>query len=329
MRYLDLGGRRLSVVGLGCWQLGDKLWGYGTEYSQADALAIIERALALGVTVFDTAELYGAGRSEMLVGTALHPWQGEVFLATKFLPIVPLPRIMVAHCAKSLDRLQVALVDLYQIHWNNPAVPLAIQMDGMRKILSLGMSRYAGVSNFSLRRWIAAERLLGQPIMANQVRYNLLQRRPEDNGLVEYAQSNSRLILAYSPLAQGALSGRYRAGNAPRGGIRRTNRLFTDTALLAATPLLETLREIADAHSCPSSQIALAYLIAQPQVIVVPGAKSIAQLESNVAAAEIELADDELLALRRAADLFSFSRVRSTAQVAGRLLPERHIRDSA
>lgn len=324
MRYLDLDGRRLSVVGLGCWQFGDKLWGYGTEYSQADSLAVIQRALELGVTVFDTAELYGSGRSEMLVGTALNSWEGDRFLATKFLPILPVPRVMVSHCAKSLDRLQVPLVDLYQIHWPNPAVPLARQMAGMRKILSLGMSRYAGVSNFSLRRWVAAERRLGLPVISNQVRYNLLQRRPEQGGLLEYAQRNSRLILAYSPLAQGVLSGRYRAGHAPRDLLRRGNSLFTDAALLASAPLLETLREIADAHQSSSSQVALAYLIAQPQVIVIPGAKSIAQLESNVAAADLELGEDELLALRRAADLFHFSRVRAATQFAGRMLPLRH-----
>jgi aryl-alcohol dehydrogenase-like predicted oxidoreductase len=326
VRYLDLDGRRLSVVGLGCWQFGEKLWGYGSEYSQADSLAIIQRALELGVTVFDTAELYGSGRSEMLVGTALSSWEGDRFLATKFLPIVPLPRVMLAHCAKSLDRLQVPLVDLYQIHWSNPAVPLITQMDGMRKILSLGMSRYAGVSNFSLRRWIAAERHLGQPVISNQVKYNLLQRRPEQRGLLEYAQKHHRVILAYSPLAQGVLSGRYRAGHAPRD-LRRGNPLFTDPALLAAVPLLETVRGIADAHRCSSSQVALAYLIAQPSVIVIPGAKSIEQLEANVAAADLQLTDEELVALRRAADLFQYSRLRASTQVAGRLLPIRHRRE--
>jgi aryl-alcohol dehydrogenase-like predicted oxidoreductase len=327
VRYLELDGRRLSVLGLGCWQFGEKLWGYGTEYSQADSLAVIQRALELGVTVFDTAELYGSGRSEMMVGTALSSWEGDRFLATKFLPILPVPRVMLSHCSQSLDRLQVPLVDLYQIHWSNPAVPLARQMEGMRRILSLGMSRYAGVSNFSLGRWIAAERHLGAPVISNQVKYNLLQRRPE-SGLLEYAQKHSRLILAYSPLAQGALTGRYQAGHAPRD-LRRANSLFTDTALLAAIPVLQKLREIADAHQCSSSQVALAYLLAQPQVIVIPGAKSIEQLESNVAAAELMLAADELLALRREADLFQFSRVRATTQIAGRLLPTRHPRGDA
>jgi len=157
------------------------------------------------------------------------------------------------------------------------------------------------------------------------VRYNLIQRRPEARGLLDYARQHSRVILAYSPLAQGVLSGRYQAGHAPRD-LRRTNSLFTDTALLAVVPLLETLREIADARQCSSSQVALAYLLAQPQVIVIPGAKSIEQLESNVAAADVRLRDDELLALRRAADLFQFSRARATAQLARKLLPARQPR---
>ena len=319
MRYLDLDGRRLSVVGLGCWQFGEKQWGYGSEYSHAESLAVLQRALELGVTVFDTAELYGSGRSEMLVGSALSSWQGDRFLATKFLPILPLPRVMVAHCGRSLDRLQVPLVDLYQIHWPNPVVPLALQMEGMRRILGLGLTRYAGVSNFSLKRWIAAEADLGQPVISNQVRYNLLQRRPE-SGLLEYAKAKSRLVIAYSPLAQGALTGRYHPGQAPRD-LRRANALFTDLALTAMQPLLNTLREVADAHHCSSSQVALAYVLAQPQVIAIPGAKSIAQLESNVEAAELQLTEIEMLALRRAADLFHYSRNRAGVQVAGRLLP--------
>jgi aryl-alcohol dehydrogenase-like predicted oxidoreductase len=321
VRFIDLDGRQLSVVGLGCWQFGAKEWGYGAEYSMEDSLAVMRRALELGVTVFDTAELYGSGRSETLVGDALQHWDQDRFLATKFLPVVPLPKVMASHCERSLERLQVPLVDLYQIHWPNPAVPLGRQMEGMRRILASGWSRYAGVSNFSLKRWIAAERCLGQAVISNQVRYNLLRRQPEE-GLLDYAQQRSRLILAYSPLAQGILSGRYHAGNAPRD-LRRASTMFTDIALDAAEPVLKVLLEVADAHHCTPSQAALAYVISHPRVIAIPGAKSLAQLESNVEAAEIELGEDELLALRRAADLFQYSKARAAAQVAGRLLGSR------
>ncbi len=321
MRFIDLDGQQLSVVGLGCWQFGAKEWGYGSEYSLEDSLAVLRRALELGVTVFDTAELYGSGRSETLVGDALHDWDRDRFLATKFLPIVPLPNVMVAHCERSLERLQVPLVDLYQIHWPNPAVPLSRQMEGMRRILASGWSRHAGVSNFSLKGWISAERCLGQAVISNQVRYNLLQRKPEE-GLLDYAQQHSRLVFAYSPLAQGILSGRYHSGNAPRD-LRRANTMFTDIALDAAEPVLKLLLEVADAHHCTSSQAALAYVISHPRVIAIPGAKSVAQLESNVEAAQIELGDDEVLALRRVADLFQYSWARAATQVAGRLLGSR------
>ena len=313
MRYLDLDGRRLSVIGLGCWQFGEKGWGYGKNYGPQDAIDIVKRALELGVTVLDTAELYGSGTSETLVGTALEGYEGELFLATKFLPLMPLPGVMMSHCQRSLRRLQRSSVDLYQIHLPNPVIPLRLQMEGLRQVLEAGLSHYGGVSNFTLSRWRRSERLLGRPIISNQVRYNLLQRKPE-RGLLEWAQLHQRIVIAYSPLAQGALSGRYHKGNLP-SGLRRTSQLFTETAMEAAEPLVALLREIGAVKSATPSQIALAYLIAQPQVIAIPGANSIAQLEANVAAADIELSADELLAIRRAADLVQFSKARATGQL--------------
>ena len=318
MRYLELDGARLSVVGLGCWQFGERGWGYGEEFGPKDSLAIIHRALELGVTVLDTAELYGSGASEALVGTALEGWDQPVFVASKYLPLLPLPDVIVAHCRRSLARLNRPEMDLYQLHFPNPVIPLGAQMAGLRRVLREGLSRHVGVSNFTLSRWRRAERMLGSPIISNQVRYNLLQRKPERD-LLDYANRSSHLVIAYSPLAQGALSGRYRPGQVP-AGVRRTNWLFTDEGLRAAEPVVECLREVAAGHGATPAQIALAYLIAQPRVLVIPGAKSIAQLEANVAAADIELAEDELLALRRAADLFQLSRGRAATQMLGGLV---------
>jgi aryl-alcohol dehydrogenase-like predicted oxidoreductase len=315
MRYLEVDQAKLSVVGLGCWQFGERGWGYGQEFGPKDSLAIIRRALELGVTVLDTAELYGSGASESLVGTAIQDWDQPLFVASKFLPLLPVPSVMVSHCRRSLDRLDLSSLDLYQLHFPNPLIPLGVQMAGLRRILREGLSRHVGVSNFSLSRWRRAERLLGAPIIANQVRYNLLQRKPE-RGLVEYAQRTSHLIIAYSPLAQGALSGRYRPGQVP-AGVRRTNSLFTPEGLAAAAPVVETLREVAAGHGATPAQVALAYLIAQPRVLVIPGAKSIAQLEANVAAADLQLTEDEILALRRSADLFQMSKGRMAAQMLG------------
>lgn len=317
MRYLELDGRRLSRVGLGCWQFGEKGWGYGRDYGPEESVAIVHRALELGVTVLDTAELYGRGASESLLGEALEGRQEEVFLATKFLPVVPLPGIMETHLRRSLERLRQPRVDLYQLHFPNPVVPLGIQMEGLRRLLGEGLTRYPGVSRFSLSRWRRAERILGKPIVSNQVLYNVLQRGPEAE-LLQWAQDHGRIVVAFSPLAQGAVSGKYGPDRQPQG-VRRTNSLFSEGALTAAAPVVEVLREIAAGRSATPSQIALAYLLAHPRVVAIPGANSVAQLESNVAAADIELGADELLAIRRAADLFFYSRLRAVGETMVRL----------
>ncbi len=316
MRYIDVDGRQLSVIGLGCWQFGAKGWGYGRDFGETESLAIVRRALELGVTVLDTAEMYGGGASERLVGKALKGVEGDRFLATKFAPVAPLPQVLMRHLQRSLERLGVDRLDLYQLHWPNPLFPLGVQVEGLRRALGEGLTRYVGVSNYSLSRWRRAERLLGIPILTNQVRYNLLQTQAERR-LLPHAQATGHVLVAYSPLAQGALSGRYRPGSGP-GGVRRVNPLFTEEGLQAAAPVVGALREIASGRKVTPSQVALAYLISQPRVVVIPGAKSVAQLEANVAAADIQLGDDELLALRRASDLFRLSSVRAGLQMLGR-----------
>ncbi len=313
VRYIDVDGRQLSVVGLGCWQFGEKGWGYGRDFGEAESLAIVRRALELGVTVLDTAEMYGRGASERLVGRALTGAGGDRFLATKFLPVVPLPQVLMRHLQHSLERLGVQHLDLYQLHWPNPLFPLGVQVEGLRQALGEGLTRYVGVSNYSLSRWRRAERLLGVPILTNQVRYNLLHPQPERR-LLPHAQATGHIVVAYSPLAQGALSGRYLPGKGP-GGVRRVSPLFTEEGLQAAAPVVEALREIAAGRDVTPSQVALAYLISQPRVVVIPGAKSVAQLEANVAAADIQLKDEELLALRRASDLFRLSWLRVSQQL--------------
>jgi len=320
VRYIDVDGRRVSVIGLGCWQFGSRAWDFDKVVTEEGAEAIIQRALDLGVTLLDTAEVYGRGRSELIVGRVLaprRPPQGPApwFLATKFTPLVPVPRVLVRHCTASLQRLRVPQVALYQIHWPNPLVPLRRQMAGLRQVMRAGLVEHAGVSNFSLARWRAADRALGRPVLANQVRYNLLQRGPERR-LLPFAAREGRLIIAYSPLAQGLLGGRY-APEAFPSDVRRTNPLFTAANYHRAAPVL---RAVAAAHGATPAQVALAYLIAQPRVVVIPGARSVAQLESNVAAADLVLSPAELRQLRLAADRFQPDRVRSGLELGRGLL---------
>jgi aryl-alcohol dehydrogenase-like predicted oxidoreductase len=302
MRYVEAAGVRLSAIGLGCWQFGAKEWGYGKAYADGEAGRIVERALELGINLFDTAEVYARGESERILGRALAGHRSEAFIATKHLPVLPLAPIVVRRGQASLARLRVDHIDLYQLHWPNPVVPLSQQMEGMRRLQRSDVITHVGVSNFSLPRWRAAERALGGPVMSNQVEYSLAARKP-DTDLVPWAGANDRIVIAYSPLAQGLLSGRYDETNAP-SGVRLNNALFLADNLRAAAPLIAALRETAARHDATPAQVSLAWVIRRRNVVAIPGASSVAQLEQNAAAADLVLDDDEDARLVAASDAF-------------------------
>ena len=309
----------VSQIGLGTWQFGSgREWGYGPDYDDHEAAAIVRRALELGVTLFDTAEIYGRGASERILGSALRDAGADpdaIFLASKLFPLLPVAPVVEQRAIASARRLGVRRLDLYQVHQPNPAVSDATTMRGMHALIQLGVVGHAGVSNYSLRRWQQADAALAVAhrqahdtaslagpapvVLDNQVQYSLVHRGPEDE-LLPFAGREKRLIIAYSPLAQGLLSARHTSGERV-GGVRSANPLFLPENLDAARPLFATLREIADAHDATPAQVALAWVIRDPQVAAIPGASSVEQLESNVAAAELRLRDDEVAALTRAA----------------------------
>src|SRR5579875_3818035 len=280
MRYLNIPtAKKISKIGLGTWQFGSSAWGYGAEYAGSEARAIVRRALEVGTTLFDTAEVYGLGRSERILG----------------------------------HRLGARRIDLYQVHQPNPAVRDGTTMRGMRALQRIGLVGEVGVSNYPLRRWQAAEAALGGRVLSNQVRYSLVARAPERE-LLPFAEANNRVIIAYSPLAQGLLAGGFHQGRRPANRVRITNPLFLPENLDRAAGLTAALREVAEAHSATPAQIALAWVLRHPAVVAIPGASSVAQLESN-AAAEIDLTDAEHAALREAAE--RFEPVRGPAVVPG------------
>ncbi|HKR70824.1 MAG TPA: aldo/keto reductase [Streptosporangiaceae bacterium] len=305
MRYLDMDtAKKVSKIGLGTWQFGSREWGYGDSYARSEAKAIVRRALELGVTLFDTAEIYGFGRSERILGDALGEELESIFLATKILPVMPVAPIVEQRGVASASRLGARKLDLYQVHQPNPAVRDGTIMRGMRALQRTGLVDEVGVSNYSLRRWIAAEDALGTRVLSNQVRYSLADRRPERD-LVPYAEAHNRVIIAYSPLAQGLLSGRYDAYNRPKNSVRANSFLFLPENLERAGGLIAALRQVAEAHDASPSQIALAWLIRNPVVVAIPGASSVAQLEANAAAADIDLTDEEYRLLRSESEQFS------------------------
>lgn len=295
MKYVEVSGVKVSAIGLGTWQFGSKEWGYGLEYAEKTAFELVLRAIELGVNLIDTAELYGFGKSESVLGNAISGIRDQVYVATKLFPVFPVSRYVVSRAKASAARLETNRIDLYQLHFPNPLVPISETTKGLRKLLEDGLVDNVGVSNFSLPQWLAAESALGRPIISNQVHFSLITREPEIE-LLPFAQAHDRLIIAYSPLEQGVLSGKYNAQNRP-GGMRNARKLFYPANLNRLRPLIEKLAQVAKSHSATSAQVSLAWLIAKPNVAAIPGASSVAQLESNVQACEIELSRDEIESL--------------------------------
>ena len=303
MKFLDVEGLGpVSRIGLGTWQFGAREWGYGDEYASGAAREIVARARALGVTLFDTAEVYGMGKSERILSEALGDERAEVVVASKVFPVAPFPPVVRQRARGSARRLQLERIPLYQIHQSNPLVPDSVIMPGMRSLLDDGAIGAVGVSNYSLDRWRKADAALGTPVISNQVHFSLAHPGALDD-LVPFAERENRMVMAYSPLAQGLLGGKYGLGHRP-GGVRAANPLFGTENLRRIEPLLDTLRGVAAEVDAKPAQVALAWLISLPGVVAIPGASSVEQLEFNVAAADLELSADARDALTDAARAF-------------------------
>ncbi len=319
MRYVEgPTGKQISRIGLGTWQFGSREWGYGHDYDQREAAAIVGRALELGVTLFDTAEIYGFGRSERILGRALRRADADLdrlVVASKVFPVVPTAPVVEQRAVGSASRLGLRHIDLYQVHQSNPVVKDPTTMRGMQALLDVGLIGAVGVSNYSLDRWKAADRALSEAyshselvsgnapvVLSNQVQYSLVHRDPESD-LLPFAASEGRLVIAYSPLAQGLLSGRYGPGDR-LSGVRAANPHFLPDNLAASAPLLDTLRDIAASHQVKPAQVALAWTLRHPAVVAIPGVSSVSQLESNVEAADLDLGNDELRSLTEASNRY-------------------------
>ena len=303
MRYVEVEGLTVSRIGLGTWQFGSREWGYGETYATEVAPALVRRAIELGITMIDTAEVYGPGRSERIVGETLAGVpaadRADVVVATKFLPIAPTERILAWQAAGSRRRLRMDAIDLYYAHWPNPFVSAQRVMQSLGPLVDAGLVRRVGVSNYSVAGWEEAELALGMPVIANQVRFSLVSPSPA-RALVPSAAAEGRLVVAYSPLGQGILAGP-RDGVSPRG-FRAAQRLVRGGGAGAwIAGIADAVADVARAHDATPAQVALAWVIAHPNTIAIPGARTIGQLEENAAAADLVLSDDEVARLSAAA----------------------------
>jgi aryl-alcohol dehydrogenase-like predicted oxidoreductase len=302
MRYVTTDGLPpVSKVGLGTMRFGER------TFSPDLARQLVRRALELGITHFDTAEGYGFGRSERLLGKALGGDGTRVVVTSKLSPLLPLPSVTERHARASRSRLGLPSIPLYLLHAPNPLFPQRVVMSGFERAARAAIIGAAGVSNHNLRQWQVAEAAFGCPIAANEVLLNLLHRKAL-NELVPWAAKNERLVIGASPLGQGMLTGRYSAANPPAGlamhrhfALRFSSLRPTSANFRCLEPLLSQLRELAARHGVTPAGIALAWVISHDPVVVIPGASTIAQLEENAAAADITLSGAERQALTQAA----------------------------
>ena len=290
----------VAPLGVGAWAWGTtRLWGYGKEYGRQDVGEAFRASMASGVTFVDTAEIYGNGASERIVGELLREggFDGTPVIATKFapLPYRLSPRSLLKAVDASLERLGIPTIDLYQIHFPNPLLRIDGLMDALAETVKEGKVRKVGVSNYSATQMKRAQDRLDThdvTLSSNQVQYSLLNRAPETNGVLEACRELGVTLIAYSPIAQGLLTGKYQPGVRPSGLVRRAGRAFGEQNLKKVEPVVEILREIGSAHDKEPAQVALNWLVGKGTVPI-PGAKNERQARQNAGALGWSLSDEE------------------------------------
>jgi aryl-alcohol dehydrogenase-like predicted oxidoreductase len=305
-RRLGREGLSVSALGLGCMGMSE----FYAGRDEKESLATIDRAIGLGVTFLDTADMYGPYTNEELVGRALRGRRGAVVLATKFgnvrgadgsfLGVNGRPEYVRACCDASLRRLGVAHIDLYYQHRVDKTVPIEETVGAMAGLVKAGKVRWLGLSEASPRTIRRAHAV--HPILALQTEYSLWTRDPEDEVLPTCRELGIGFV-AYSPLGRGFLTGRFRTfEEIPENDYRRNSPRFQGENFGKNLELLRRLEEIAAAKKCTTAQLALAWLLSRGEdVVPIPGVKSRSRLEENVGALGVVLTADELARIEKAA----------------------------
>lgn len=290
---------RLSVIIMGTWQTGRTMW---TGIDDAQSEKAIQAALDAGTTSFDTAEAYGNGHSEKVLGKAVGSRRDQVQILSKVFANHLKYDQVIAACNRSLKNLGTDYLDLYQIHWppgsfGAKAVPLAETMRALTTLKDQGKIRAIGVSNFSLDQLKAICEI--GPIASLQPPYSLLWRHVETDTLA-WCQENRITLLAYSPMAQGVLTGKFGPGHRfEKGDHRSSNRLFQEDLYPHVQKALDALRPMAEKKGISMAQLALAWVIAKPGVCAIAGARNAEQSVDNARAAQVTLTENELDAMDR------------------------------
>ncbi len=303
-RQLGHNGPEISALGLGCMGMSEF---YGPS-DEATSVATIQRALGLGLNFLDTADMYGAGHNEELVGRAVRDCRSQVVLATKFgnmrgpnrefIGVNGRPEYVHQACAASLKRLGVDHIDLYYQHRVDPEVPIEDTVGAMAELVRAGKVRWLGLLEAAPETIRRAHKV--HPISALQTEYSLWSRDPEGE-LLDTVRELGIAFVPYSPLGRGFLTGSIRRlDDLAANDWRRHNPRFQGEAFAANVRLADTVQAMAAARGCTPAQLALAWLLAQgPDIIPIPGTRSIARLEENLGALELKLDAAELARLDR------------------------------
>ncbi len=300
MEQIELGKSDVVVspLGIGTWAWGDGLyWGYGRGYGENDLQQAFEETLRDGINFFDTAEVYGMGKSEKFLGEFIResPFGENARIATK---CFPLPyrvsnKFLLRALRGSLKRLGLETVDLYQMHWAYPPVSVESWMDAMAEAVEKNMTRAVGVSNYNAEQVRRAHKRLAQhniPLASNQIEYSLLHRAPDFNGVIETCRELNVTVIAYSPLKFGVLSGKYSPTN-PLPGVRGGQ--FNVAYLTQIQPLMLELQNMAEKYGKTIPQVATNWVM-QRGAIPIPGAKNLKQARENAGALGWNLARDDV-----------------------------------
>lgn len=298
-RSLGLSEIKITPILMGTWQAGKKMW-VGIE--DEDSIKALRAGFEAGINTVDTAEVYGEGHSEQIVAKALSDVRDRVVYASKvFANHLPYELVIEA-CDRSLKNLNTDYIDLYQIHWpagsfNSEIVPIEETMRALNYLKEEGKIKAIGVSNFS-RTQLEEASQYGR-IDSLQPPYSLFWRYVESDAM-PYCTENNISIIAYSPLAQGLLTGKFGSGHEFAAGDHRSkNKLFQGDNYQRAQQALTQLRPIADLHNCTLGQLALAWLISQPQTSAIAGFRSAEQALDNAKAMDIKLSNEEIQQIDR------------------------------
>lgn len=300
-------GLEVSALGIGTWSWGDQLfWNYGKQFGEVEVEEAFKAAIEAGITFFDTAEVYGLGESEFLLGKFIKKINPSIDIATKYGPLPWRFGADAVHEAltNSLKRLQLDKITLYQVHWPfSFFMSQETLMNALADEVERGRIGSIGVSNYSADQMQLCSEILakrGIPLAVNQVQYSLLYRKIETQGIIETAKKLGITILAYSPLAQGLLTGKYspEKSNTP-DGARRLDSRFSTKGLEKIAPVLTLLHQLGNKYDKTPAQVALNWLMAQGNVIPIPGAKNANQATQNAGALGWSLTPEDVSALEQ------------------------------